>query len=261
MLVTMRLTVGLFGVAMLIALGCGGAGGGGSATTTPMCGTDFRTPNYATVTDPGTGQRNQLLHWATFPVSVYRGASKSWTFGPTTYDSNTMVTTALNRWVNLVPAGVTYQYVGSNPTTGISVNFSRISGPPTAGDPLGVTVLTFNSSTGELRKADTTVNYWDTMSQAEVAFGVVFTLTHELGHALFINGHSDNPSDTMYYAASTVETRTPTLRDGNTLDTAYCGVFPTAPLAGARSEGPWTTVKVYHRLPALVPSFTGILER
>lgn len=253
----MRASVGLLALALVIALGCGGGGGGASSGgSTAVCGTDFRTPNYATATDPGTGQRNQLLHWASFPVPVFRGTGKTWTFGPNTYDSDTMVTTALDRWVNLVPHGISYQYVGSDPSNGISVNFARISGPPTAGDALGVTLITFNSTTGELRKADTTINYWDTMSQSEVAFGLVFTLTHEFGHALFINGHSNIAADTMYYAASTVETRTPTTRDGNTLSTAYCGTFPGTPLIKQKSNGPWTTVRIAHRRKPLVPCLT-----
>jgi len=228
---------------------------------TPACATDFRSPNYVTATDPGTGEVNQLLHWESFPVSVYRGAGATWTFGPTSYESNTLTTTALNRWVNLVSHGVSFSDVPSDPATGISIAFNRISGPPSAGQALGVTRLTFNSSTRVLRKADMTINYWDSMSQAEVAFGLVFTLTHELGHALFINGHSDLPADTMYYAASTVETRTPTLRDANSLITAYCGTFPGTPLTFGRDQGPWTTVTIEHRRSSITPSILGCVDR
>ncbi|MES1227616.1 MAG: matrixin family metalloprotease [Armatimonadota bacterium] len=243
----MRASTALFALAAVIAIGCGGGNaatdpgsGGGGAT----CTESFRTPNYVTATDPGTSQLNQTLTWSSFPVPVYKAPHHVFTFGLNTYDTDNIAQTALDRWVAAVTPGLSYQFVGSDPAAGISITYNHLPGEPTAGDALGVTTLFYNASTGVMHKADTVINYWDTMTEAEVRFGLLFTTTHEFGHALFINGHSPAAADVMYYAASTVETRSTTVRDANTLATAYCGTFPTSALTLGRDVGPYTKVVI-----------------
>ena len=220
-----------------------------------LCTDTFRTPNYAGAIDPGDGQKNQTLTWSAFPVPVYKAPHHVFDFVIRKYDTNTIAKTALDRWVDLVPKGVTYKFVAADPEQGMSITYNLLSARPGAGDALGVTTLYFNASTGVMHKADTVINYWDGIKEDEVAFGLLFTTTHEFGHALFINGHSPYFADTMYFAASTVETKAPTQRDANTLSTAYCGTFNIVPLMLGRDHGPYTKVVIRCVKQGLVLSF------
>lgn len=68
-------------------------------------------------------------------------------------------------------------------------------------------------------------------------------LTHELGHSLGVGGHSDSNDDLMYFAVVDPPIPNPTLRDANTLRTAYCDNF----VLGSRrplGRGPIETVTI-----------------
>jgi hypothetical protein len=65
--------------------------------------------------------------------------------------------------------------------------------------------------------------------------GLKTTAAHEFGHALGINGHSDNPSDVMFYGrqVNKPEDVPVSPRDLNTLRAAYAGLTATAARAAA----------------------------
>lgn len=229
----------------MIALGCGGGG----ATTTgggglPLCGSTFSTPNYASAIDPGTGNDNLLLRWETFPVPVQVKNAVNFTVGGTTTSTNTIVDDSLTAWENAIVSGLRFTGSGTTPTSGITIEWNKIGGPPGGGDTLGVTLITYSPSTGIIKMAEVTMNYWDGMTVAEVRGGLTHTLTHELGHATFISGHSPTSTDVMYYAASTTETKTITTRDANTLDTAYCGSFLKVLNPSSRTINDWVTKRI-----------------
>ena len=234
------------GVVTAVLLGCGG-GGAGAPASDPITYTGcpaFASPNYLLSTDPGDGKINIPLKWDSFPVNVYRAPHHIFTFPLSSYDTDVIAKTALDRWVDAVPHGISYTFVPSDPTKGISITFNHLSRPPSAGEPLGVTTLFYNATSGLLHKANTVINYWDGITEAEVRFGLLFTTTHEFGHGLFINGHSPVFADTMYFAASTVEVKTVTQRDANTLASAYCGTFTGTPLTLGRDVEPDTKVTI-----------------
>ncbi len=68
---------------------------------------------------------------------------------------------------------------------------------------------------------------------------------HEFGHALGIDGHSDNSSDLMYAVHVIGEPCPLTQHDLNTMKTGYCGVFSRAAGPHRRPSGPESIVTIH----------------
>jgi hypothetical protein len=115
--------------------------------------------------------------------------------------------------------------IPSNRSAEISVGFAQVAQQPGAGDTLGFTSVTFDPDTLTLFEATITVNVWPGMSEAQVRQGLLSTIQHEFGHALFLNGHSEDSGDLMFFQASPSLLKPITTRDLNSLETAYCGDF------------------------------------
>src|SRR5947207_1947894 len=78
----------------------------------------------------------------------------------------------------------------------ILVRFAVLSGAPKPEEQLGFEQSTL---TGDetMQRAEITLNVWPGMNQANIV-GFGETAAHEFGHALGINGHSDDPKDVMF---------------------------------------------------------------
>jgi predicted Zn-dependent protease len=230
-LITLAATIAVVGV-----IGCGG-GGGNSNTNTPLtCGPNYLTPNYVQATDPGDGSQNQILVWAGFPLTIRFTNSESATYGGTNFDTTTTFMEAVNRWVVASGNAIAINQTTAS-TADITVTVNRLPAAPGAGGTLGFTQISYFPSTGQIDSARITMNTWPGMTQAQFVNGLRGTMTHEVGHALFLQGHSDDANDNMYFQGSSSQDRSLTTRDENSFLTAYCGTFASRSRAAKGQPG------------------------
>ena len=206
----------------LTALSCGG--GGGPSFVVPVCALDFASPNYAAAVDPSTSLTNKLRWWRGFPVKVWLDAPV--TFDPTGANilSTDIITTGINRWPAATTNGVRYTFVASESEAHIKIKVDILPGVPTT---LADTVATVNQSTGEVVAAVITINTWNGMSLQQFRDGMKATAAHEMGHALYISGHSADVGDLLYWKNNSSLDKAISAPDKNTIETAYCGNFQT----------------------------------
>lgn len=218
--------------AALLLMSCGGGGGGGSTGVTgadtgstsgvgPLgCPLNSFSPNYLQVDDPGSGDPNQVHWWDHFPIRVY------FTSNPTVQGQPlaTVSMNGFNAWSAVAGKTIAVQ-VGSENDADVVVSFQNLSAPPGDGDWVGQTSWSFSPSTKETFESNMTLRTWTGMTSNQVANGLRGTAQHEFGHAIFLDGHSNQSQDSMYPFGS-ITTYTPlTTRDQNSLKTAYCGSF------------------------------------
>jgi hypothetical protein len=82
---------------------------------------------------------------------------------------------------------------------------------------LAETTIYFFQGQNIITRAEMVIYTWPSLPTG----GYAGTATHELGHALGINGHSSNSADIMYFTGNATDLLTQ--RDLNTLRTSYCG--------------------------------------
>lgn len=218
------------------AIGCGGGGGSTTGDTTPLaCGVNYLTPNYVQGVDPGDNDDNLILTWPGFPLNVYFASHQTATFGANTYDTTDLFWESLQRWVTA--SGSNMQVTKLNSATGadITVDVNQLSTAPGGGGTLGYTQVTYYQSNGQIASAHVTINTWPGMNVAQFRDGLRATTAHEFGHALFLQGHSDQTADLMYYQGSSSLDKQISTRDQNSFLTAYCGTF--ASRSRGKAEG------------------------
>lgn len=204
---------------LALLCGCGGGGVGGSSnnsngaitlpTPTPAAtiGTPSGpyTPNYRS-------DINALRHWGVPVVTV--------SFLPPPPDVNgnvrnmqPFIQQAINNWNAKVSGSVMLQLVSGPATTGITISFVSSGSLPDGA--IGRTEVTFTNLNQILQLA--TVKIDQNLSddfETQV-------ITHELGHALGIDGHSTDPNDLMFARAHLPTAIT--ARDMDTILLAYNG--------------------------------------
>lgn len=219
-----------------------GAGGGGGSSA-PSCGPDFATPNYARENDPGTGAANRLFWWREFPLRVAFSNEETFDLGGETIGSTVLIEDAIRRWGNATGGAVGYNRVGLGDSPQITVRITRRGDRPRPGQVLGETRITFRPDTQELVTAEVNLFTWPGMTRNEILEGFQATALHEFGHATFLNGHSTDSNDVMSVSSPLDADRFPTVRDSNTLRTAYCGDYSRS-REGGRLAPPLKTILV-----------------
>lgn len=177
-------------------------------------------PNYARV----SGMR--LLHWAHFPLKVYFAPS-----GAATDERRKSVLAGFDQWTQATNGVVQYRIIGARARAALAVMLEARASVSTDPGATGSTGVAFSGPV--LRKADMQ------LATGGLAPGDLQSVAaHEFGHALGLNGHSDNPDDLMYPTATRYLTfdltpvaappRAITLRDLNTLKACYPALFAPA---------------------------------
>ena len=169
----------------------------------------------------------RLLHWEHFPLHIY--------FTPgdlATKERTDAAQAGFDRWVHATKNFVHYQVVTKPALAEVTVTFLPHESVPDQGGSCGHTTVTFLTLT--LKSANILLATTDVTPANLQA-----TAAHEFGHALGIDGHSDDPADLMYavLTRSAANDLPPpasavTTRDLNTLKVCYPAfVVPPAPPA------------------------------
>lgn len=208
-------------------LGCGGGGSssGGTGGTPLVCGPNYLTPNYVLATDPGDNEQNVILVWPSFPLAVMFETNETANYNSVDYDTNDIFWEGAQRWVAASSGDAQLTQTTNAGAAKIKVNTNRLGAQPGAGGTLAFTTISYFPSTGQIISASIVMNTWPNMTEAQFVDGLKHTFTHEMGHALFLQGHSDQMNDVMYYAGSASVDSPLTTRDMNSFLTAYCGDF------------------------------------
>ncbi len=215
-----------FSLSCLVGLsGCGGGGGTAGGGNSPVastalgsadgCVTKAYAPNYSGDTDPKTGKVNVLRTWLGLPLRVY--------FAPGTLltpERQSAAVAGFNWWTAAENGTISYTLTTDAASADITVSFEQ-SGETEYG---ALTTYHYDAS-NHLTTASITfnVNYINRDSVLTPA------AAHEFGHALGIDGHSENPADIMAYSASVYNLSGLSTRDINTIKTDYsCGATKSA---------------------------------
>ena len=158
----------------------------------------------------------RLLHWEHFPLHVYFPTGDL-----ATKERTDAVRAGFDQWVHATKDFVHYQVVTKPAQAEIVVTFLPSESVPNEGGSCGHTTMTFLTLTlksANILLATTGVTPDDLQA----------TAAHEFGHALGIDGHSDDPDDLMYAVLThspegelPVPAHDITARDLNTLKVCY----------------------------------------
>ncbi|MBL8087614.1 MAG: matrixin family metalloprotease [Chthonomonas sp.] len=200
----------------LLTLGCGGGGSGtgssGGSTSGGSCSPTSYLPNY--VSDISGG--DSLFRWTTFPVRFFQIDAGTWSA-----KESAAWTTAVNAWEARSGNQITFLASVASAGANITIEYKPVSF--ISGDAVGVTTIGYVGAT--LVSAKIEVATLDSGGNARNQTDLTKIVMHELGHAIGIGGHSSLSTDLMYPFVVASTPTTPTVRDWNTVQTAYCGSF------------------------------------
>lgn len=229
----------LFGVACAatgVLLGCGG---GGSSSSNPLtCGPTYLTPNYVTAVDPGDNTPNEVLTWSQFPLRLF--IKNTVTHPSTVATTDEHAIEAASRWTNASNGQANFVRVTQQSQAQVTFEVATLPSPVGSGGTLGFTEVTYFQSNRQIVSARIVVNVWNGMTSDQFDKGLKNTITHEFGHALFMQGHSDADADVMYFQGELDVDSALTTRDVNSFLTAYCGNFRSRATRSNPDEKPVT---------------------
>ncbi len=234
---TLRILTACIAIALLLALaGCGG--GGKASSIPPVIDNKSFTPNYISSLD-------RLLHWNHLPMRVSfetptNLAQLGW--------SSEMFTTAANEWNQPGKQALVVVMSYGQPSD-VVVKFLNRSGFSGGTNATGITHISYYENSLQITSADIEICIDDPFGGTLSASDAHFTITHEIGHALGIHGHSENPSDIMVRVFHSGQQPIPSLSDFNTIMTAYPAYFTSsleslkeAPMI--ENQGPIRTIDI-----------------
>lgn len=155
--------------------------------------------------------KSQIMRWQFMPVRVYIAD------GP----FKDIVKTAFKTWENGSKGILSFTYTTNRENAQIEVIFkSKLENASTKKSYIsGLTKPYYKGS--NLVKAEITLLSTNPNSQQQLSKENVYaTALHEIGHAVGIKGHSQNPSDIMYASGAGFK-KTLSLRDYNTIKKVY----------------------------------------
>ncbi len=165
----------------------------------------------------------RLLHWPRMPVRVFVA-----THNPEEEQNGRDALAGFDSWVHATDGVIHYLVVNAPDKADIVVRFTTDEAVPGANGAVGLTDIRYYGTT--LRHADMRLATGDTLPSE-----LHSVAAHEFGHALGIQGHSDDPADLMYPAAPRYYSaqhehlpspaRPVTLRDLNTMKLCYPRLF------------------------------------
>lgn len=186
--------LGLFAVG--IAAGCGGGGGGASTSSQNLRSFD---PNYVP-------DLKSLTHWASFPVNVYFVPSPE-----STPQRQALAVSGMSQWNDGTGGLVRFEVTQDASQAQVSVQFV----PSLEGTLIGWTNWTYDGG-GNIHHADTKIGVKG-LDDGDIQWASA----HEFGHAMGLNGHSKDFEDLMFATHILGSAWNLTIRDDNTVKTAY----------------------------------------
>lgn len=218
------------GAIVVVLAGCGGGTttAQGSSNLGYECLTDY-SPNYtdAILTSSDANVKGSFAHWTRFPIKVGFVVDGNWSL-----EKQAAAQEGFASWMRSTGNNLSLVYVVDPNDANVKVSF--VGSSELGRNVLGITA-TYINTRREIGRVEMRV--LGSLSLADIA-GVC---AHEMGHGLGIQGHSPFGDDLMYYALNA--TRTPTLRDTNTLQANYCGSFASR-TRSTEPEGPFTPVVI-----------------
>jgi predicted Zn-dependent protease len=182
---------------------------------------DSCTPNYARIS-----RMQGLLHWNHFPLRIAIASPPDSVQDKDAYTQ--AVLAGFTQWVDASHGKISYTVVAQPQQADLTVSFGPEATIPGQGTAVGYTSMLFSGTA--LRCADMR------LATGGATPGDLQTVAaHEFGHALGIDGHSDDPDDIMYPSTLRMssENGVPlapplhpiTARDLNTLKVCYPALF------------------------------------
>ena len=190
---------------------------GGGTPQISACPADTFAPNYVL-------KLSHFLNWGSMPVRVFFFKDAKFTVA-----RRSLSVAGFDQWVTATGSTINYTEVTLLANADVTVKFD-----PTTQN--GLTQISFSGLSMSLAEINIGVKNQTDLDLACIA-------SHEFGHALGIDGHSDISGDLMYPIHFSGEVCPISTRDLNTMKTGYCHLFGRAANESpVRPKGPITKV-------------------
>jgi len=214
---------GVFAAALsLTAAGCGGGGGDDNNSNNTFNGNSNGDPVRvcsAGAFEPSFAGRTTLRRWKNLPVNVYFANTVTYVG----QDLQPTVQAGFDSWNARTDGKIPYRLVNTEGEADVVVTLQKFETAPL--NNLGSTAIEFRNN-NSLTKARITLAVFNNSSPEENGRGLRTRAAEQWGHALGIEGTSDNPADLLSNQTRPLDADIlPTERDANTLKTAYCAEF------------------------------------